>query len=248
MRLFFDIDRKLVILRQFDQMGGWIIMAETLPKKRKRVLEIIAILEKEFPDARCMLDFTNPLELLVATILAAQCTDERVNQVTSSLFKKYRLAKDYAQADIEEFEQEIRPTGFFKNKSKAIISCCKTLVEEHQGKVPPDMDKLTKLSGVGRKTANVVLGNCFGQPAIIVDTHVRRLAGRIGLSGNTDPDKIEFDLRAIVPQDQWTRFSHLLAFHGRAICKAPKPLCYKCPINHICPYEPKTEAPKTKPK
>lgn len=223
-------------------------MKETLPRKKKTVKEIIAILENEFPDARCLLNFTNPLELVVATILAAQCTDERVNQVTAVLFKKYHSAQDYARADQAAFEQEIRPTGFFRNKSKAIISCCQMLEERYQGEVPADMDKLTKLSGIGRKTANVVIGNAFGQPAVIVDTHVRRLAGRLGLSGNSDPDRIEFDLREIVPQDQWTKFSHLLAFHGRATCKAPRPLCYNCPVRHLCPYQPKTAEPKAKAK
>lgn len=182
-----------------------------------------------------MLDFTNPLELLVATILAAQCTDKKVNEVTADLFKRYRSAEDFANAEQAALEKQIRPTGFFRQKSKSVISACRDLVEKFGGEVPGTMDELTSLSGVGRKTANVVLGAAMEQPAIIVDTHMKRVAGRLGLSGETDPDKIEFDLQKLVPKKEWTDFSHRITFHGRAICVARKPKCGECTIAKWCP-------------
>ncbi|KPK73466.1 MAG: endonuclease III [Acidithiobacillales bacterium SM23_46] len=207
---------------------------EQLPA-RSRAAKINRSLAKLYPDARCMLDFSNPLELLVATILAAQCTDKKVNEVTTSLFRRYRSAEDYAKAEQAELEKQIRPTGFFRQKARSIVTTCRELAERHGGQVPETIEDLTALSGVGRKTANVVVGAAFGQPAIIVDTHVRRLAGRLGLSGHTDPDKIEADLRTLLPRKQWTDFSHRLAFHGRQVCFARKPVCPKCAIAQWCP-------------
>ncbi len=203
-------------------------------KDRKRASRIIEILEREYPEVKTALSFNNPLELLVATVLSAQCTDVRVNQVTPDLFKKYRSAKDYAGADLMELEEAIRPTGFFRNKSKAIKGFCGVLEEEFNGKVPSSFEDMISLPGVGRKTANLVLGEVFGIPGIVVDTHFLRLAKRIGLTENMDPTKVEFDLMEIVPRDQWTRFSHLLTFHGRAICNARKPKHQECLIVDLC--------------
>ena len=189
-----------------------------------------------YPKAHCELNFANPLELLISTILSAQCTDTRVNQVTAELFKKYRTAKDYAEADPEKFAMEIRSTGFYRNKAKNIQNACRELVEKHGGQVPASMEELTRLPGVGRKTANVVLGNAFGINAgIVVDTHVARLAGRLGLTKETDPEKIEQALMALVPQKDWTLFSHWLIWHGRRRCSARKPDCANCEIRQWCP-------------
>ncbi len=208
---------------------------ESLDSKKKRLEGLISILRKEYPNSKCHLNFRNPLELLIATILSAQCTDERVNQVTKELFKKYKTAKNYAEADQKELEDDIRSTGFFRNKAKAMIGCCKVLVEKYEGEVPPLMEELTRLDGVGRKTANVVLGNAFRIPGIIVDTHVKRLAGRLALSEKSNPDKIEADLMELICKQEWTFFSNALSDHGRAICQARKPLCPMCKINHLCP-------------
>jgi endonuclease-3 len=201
----------------------------------QRVEKIWPLLRKAYPDATIALNFTNPLELLIATILSAQCTDVRVNMVTKDLFQKYRSASDWAQADRKQIEEDIRTTGFFRNKAQNIKGACARLVAEHQGEVPRTMDELTALPGVGRKTANVVLGNAFGTPGIVCDTHVIRLSRRLELSDNTDPVKLEFDLADIVPKKRWTLFSHLLVFHGRTICKARKPDCPGCPIAEYCP-------------
>ncbi len=208
---------------------------ESLDTKKKRLEGIISILHEQYPNSKCHLNYQNPLELLIATILSAQCTDERVNRVTRELFKKYKTAKDYASANQEELENDIRSTGFFRNKAKAIIGCCKSLVENYGGEVPKSMEELIRLDGVGRKTANVVLGNAFGIPGIIVDTHVKRVARRLELSYESDPDKIEADLMNLVPEHEWTYFSNALSDHGRLICRARKPLCPKCKINHLCP-------------
>jgi endonuclease-3 len=202
----------------------------------KRVKEIIRALSQEFPDASIALRFSNPLELLVATILSAQCTDIKVNQVTPSLFKKYRSATDYAEAGVADLEKQVRPTGFYRNKAKAIQKCCRELVSRFGGKVPETLDELVTLPGVGRKTANVILGNVFGIPGIVVDTHVQRVSQRIGLTKNQDPVKIEFDLMEIVPKEEWTHFSNLLIWHGRKTCVARKPLCEVCPIRRRCDY------------
>jgi endonuclease-3 len=203
-------------------------------KREKRIADIIKILQKEYPEARTALHFTNPLELLVATVLSAQCTDERVNKVTQHLFKKYKSARDYARADLSELEEDVRPTGFFRNKAKAIKGFCQDLDKRFKGQVPANLDDLVSLSGIGRKTANLVLGEAFSIPGIVVDTHVLRLAQRIGLTQNTDPVKVEFDLMEIVPEDQWTRFSNLLILHGRAVCSARKPRHDKCTILDLC--------------
>jgi len=202
----------------------------------KRVKEIIETLSKEIPDSRIALNFSTPLELLIATILSAQCTDVKVNQVTGDLFKKYRSAKHYASADLKELEEEIRPTGFYRNKAKSIQKCCQELVSRFGGDVPKNLDELVTLPGVGRKTANVILGNAYGIPGIAVDTHVRRVSRRIGLTENDDPVKIEFDLMEIVPEEEWTHFSNLLIWHGRRTCMAKKPLCEQCSIRKGCEY------------
>lgn len=201
----------------------------------KRVNKILPILKKTYPNARIALEFRSALELLIATILSAQCTDARVNQVTATLFKKYRSARDWAQADIRQIEQDIKSTGFYRNKAANIKAACKKIVEQFDGQVPSDMDKLLTLPGVGRKTANCVLGDAFGQPAITCDTHVIRLSRRLGLSKNTDPVKLEFDLQKIVPMDEWTNFSHVMIAHGRQVCKARRPACEGCAISEYCP-------------
>jgi len=204
---------------------------------QERARKIFTKLRKAYPQAKCSLNFTNPLELLIATILSAQCTDERVNQETAKLFKKYRTAQDYAKANLTELEQDLRRINFYRNKAKSIKAACQTLVERFGGKVPNHMEDLIALHGVARKTANVVLGNAFGiQVGIVVDTHVMRLAQRMGLTKQTDREKIEQDLMALIPQEQWTHFGHVLIQHGRAVCKAPKPLCRECVLDKsLCP-------------
>ena len=197
---------------------------------------MVTRLKVEYPDARTELDWKNPLELLVATMLSAQTTDVQVNRVTQSLFAKYRTAEDYAYADPTELEEDIRPTGFYRNKARSLRNMAGALVEEHEGEVPGTMQELVALPGVGRKTANVVLGNAFGvDEGIVVDTHVRRVSGRLGLTENKDPVKIEQDLMKVVPEEDWTVFSHLLILHGRRTCKARKPDCPNCILNDICP-------------
>lgn len=201
----------------------------------ERVRKILPILKKTYPQAKIALDFANPLELLIATILSAQCTDVRVNMVTPALFKKYKSAADWARANLKEIEQDIRSCGFYHNKAVNIKGAAAKIAEEYAGKVPGTMEELVTLPGVGRKTANVVLGNAFGVPAIACDTHVIRLSRRLQLSENSDPVKLEFDLADIVPKKEWTLFSHLLIFHGRNICVARKPRCPECPIAQYCP-------------
>jgi len=203
---------------------------------RNRVKKVIKILSKEIPDSTIALNFSNPLELLIATILSAQCTDVKVNQVTLNLFKKYRTAKDYADLNLVTLEEEIRPTGFYRNKAKSIQKCCQELGKRFGGEVPKTLEDLVTLPGVGRKTANVILGNAFGIPGIAVDTHVHRVSRRIGLTKNDDPVKIEFDLMKIVPKEEWAHFSNLLIWHGRKTCVARKPLCEICPIRKECDY------------
>ena len=210
--------------------------AETSVERRARTRKIIARLRKEFPDAKCALDHTSPLELLVATILSAQCTDVRVNLVTPALFAKYRRAIDYAAADPMVFQREIQSTGFFRNKTKSILGMAQALIERHGGQVPDTMQELVALPGVGRKTANVVLGNAFGKnEGIVVDTHVQRISGLLKLTKEKTPEKIERDLMALVPRDDWTIFSHLLILHGRKTCIARRPRCEQCGINSLCP-------------
>ena len=202
----------------------------------KDLAAILDILEKTYPKAKCSLDFTNPLELLVATVLSAQCTDERVNQVSKNLFKKYRSAQDYASVPLQELEEDIRPTGFFRNKAKSLKNCGTSLVERFHGQVPRTLDELVTLPGIGRKTANVILGTAFGTPGIVVDTHVGRVVQRLGLTRHQDPVKIEFDLMALVPRERWTRFSHELIWHGRQICTARNPKCPQCLLLVHCDY------------
>ena len=188
-----------------------------------------------YPDAHCALHYANPLQLLIATMLSAQCTDERVNRVTPALFARYPNARAFAEADQDELEKMIQSTGFFRNKAKNIIACCRQLQELHGGEVPRMMEELVPLPGVGRKTANVLLGNAFDVPGIPVDTHVGRLSQRMGLSEYTDPVKIERDLMALIPRKQWTMFAHRMIFHGRQACHARKPLCSKCQLAALCP-------------
>ena len=211
------------------------------PASPARAKKILATLEATYPDARVTLDFKNPVQLLIATILAAQCIDERVNRVTKGLFKRYRTPKDFAEADPAELEEAIRPTGFYRNKAKSIIGCCKMLVEEYRGQVPRTMEELIRLPGVWRKTANIVLGNVFGlSEGIAVDTHVTRVANRLGLAKSEKQDEIEQQLCRVVPKEKWTLVTHLLIFHGRTICKAQRPDCPRCPVRHPCPWPHKT--------
>jgi endonuclease-3 len=209
---------------------------ESLDARRARARRIIGHLERAYPAATIALRFTTPLELLVATILSAQCTDERVNQVTRSLFQKYRRAADYAGADPGTFESEIRSTGFFRAKTRSILAMARTLVERHQGEVPRTLEALTSLPGVGRKTANVVLGNAFGVPGIAVDTHVFRVTQRLGLAKADDPDEVEAQLAGTIPRSAWTRFCHLIQAHGRQVCSARTPACPACPVRALCPW------------
>ena len=212
------------------------MLSDAKEELKKRVLKILDLLEKEHPDARIALKFSNPLELLVATILAAQCTDERVNQVTRSLFKKYRSAEDYARADLATLEQDIKPTGFYRKKAQRLKEVCQILVEKFNSEVPRTMEDLLSLPGVARKTANIVLSNAYGvNEGIIVDTHVLRLAKRLGLTQSKTREKIERDLMEIVPREKWGRFADLLIFHGRRVCNARKPKCEICVLRDLCP-------------
>ena len=205
---------------------------EQLKARTKRIIEILA---KAYPDAHCHLKYSSPLEMTVATILAAQCTDAKVNEVTASLFKKYRAAKDYAAAPQDALEKEIRPTGFFRNKAKSVRNFCAAIIEKHGGKVPGTMEELTALPGIGRKSANLILSCSFNKPGVIVDTHVRRVAPRLGLTQQDDPDKIEADLNALILEKESAAFSFRLADHGRAICHPRKPEHSACPLNKLCP-------------
>jgi endonuclease-3 len=206
------------------------------PPAGEQVDAIISLLDQHYPDATCTLDFQSPLQLLVATILSAQCTDERVNQVTPSLFKKYPSAQAFAQAPIEELEEAVKSTGFYRNKAKSIQSCCRMIQEGYGGDVPADLDALVGLPGIGRKTANVILGNVFQIPGIVVDTHVKRVTQRLGLTRNQDPEKIERDLMEIIPRDRWVKFCHQLIQLGRNICQARKPKTSVCPLRPHCEY------------
>jgi endonuclease III len=209
---------------------------ESTKASAARAKKIIAVLDRTYPGAHCELDHADPLQLLVATTLSAQCTDKRVNLVTVELFQKYRSATDYANASLSELEQAVKSTGFFRNKAKNIQACCRKLVERHDGKVPRTMAELTQLDGVGRKTANVVLGNAFDiNVGVVVDTHVARLSQRLGLTKQQTPEKIERDLMVLVPQKQWALFSHWLIWHGRRRCAARRPDCLNCEIKKLCP-------------
>ena len=215
--------------------------SETELDKKTRLLKIIELLEKEYPKAKTALHYSSPLEILVATILSAQCTDKRVNLVTPSLFKKYKTVKDYANADLAELEQDIRSTGFYRNKAKNIKNAGRMIIEQFNSQVPQTMEEILMLPGVARKTANIVLSNAYGIiVGIAVDTHVRRLSKRLGLTENTNPDKIEKDLMQIVPKTHWKSITNLLISHGRAVCSARKPKCGTCCLNKICPSAFKT--------
>ena len=202
---------------------------------RIRAKKIARALAREYPDAKCALDYESPFQLLIATILSAQCTDARVNQVTPGLFKKYPSPRDFAEADLAELEEAIRSTGFYRNKAKNIQACSQALLEEHSGEVPGTLEELTSLPGVGRKTANVILGNCFGIPGIVVDTHFGRLSRRMGLTRATDPVKVEKEVGPLIPKEEQILFCHRMILHGRQVCTARKPKCALCAIEKICP-------------
>ncbi len=216
---------------------GFTSMArESFANKQQRTLEIVSLLKRTYPDAHCELNYTTPLELLVATILSAQCTDKQVNIVTKDLFAKYRSAKDYANAPVEDLQQDVRRIGFFRNKAKNIKACCQSILEKHRGEVPSTMEQLTELAGVGRKTANVVLGNVFNvNIGVVVDTHVGRLSERLDFTREKTPEKIEQDLMKLIPQHDWCLFSHLLIWHGRRRCYARNPDCVNCEVKALCP-------------
>jgi len=208
---------------------------ETREERIERTAAIVARLEAAYPQARCALDHQNALQLLVATILSAQCTDARVNMVTPGLFARYPTARAFAEADPAELERAIQSTGFFRNKARSLIGCCQALLVRHGGEIPGDLESLVELPGVGRKTANVVLGNVFGIPSVVVDTHVTRLSQLLGLSSQKDPNKIELDLMEIVPREKWTLLAHLLIEHGRRVCIARRPQCPSCALADLCP-------------
>jgi endonuclease-3 len=203
----------------------------------EKVKILLEYLEKQFKGRSIELHYSNPLELLVATMLSAQCTDQRVNQVTLTLFKKYSTAQDYAKADVSTLEQEIRSTGFYRAKARNIIRCCQQLVEKYHGRVPGTLEELIDLPGVWRKTANVILGNCYGRPAIVVDTHVKRVSQRLGLTRSNDPDRVEKDLAKVLPKEHWAEASHQLLLHGRYVCRARRPLCSRCGLYKICVWK-----------
>lgn len=213
-------------------------------KRSEKVLKIKEIFDKVYADAKCSLDYTEPYQLLIAVVLSAQCTDKRVNIVTQTLFDKYKTLKDFADADIDELAEAVKPCGFYKTKSRNIKALAQKIIEEHGGKIPDTMEELTALPGVGRKTANLILGDVYGKPALVIDTHAIRLTGRIGLTKETDPKKIEFDLKKFVPDDYSIHFCHQLVWHGRAICTARSPKCEICPIAMLCKYYKKTYVKK----
>jgi endonuclease-3 len=221
-------------------------MAESLPAKKARARKILSRLARTYPDARTELNFTTPLDLLVATILSAQCTDERVNAVTAQLFPRYRRAQDWADVPLPVLEREIHSTGFFRAKARSIVGMARGLVERHGGEVPRTLEALVALPGVGRKTANVVLGNAFGIPALAVDTHVFRVSQRLALARGDDPEKIHDQLCLVLPQPGWTQSSHLLILHGRRVCFARNPACPTCPVELLCPWPGKTKPGKPK--
>lgn len=211
------------------------MILEPVTQRIARAKKIVSRLKKDYPDSQCSLHHRNALELLIATILSAQCTDVRVNMVTPELFKKYKSAKAFASANPEELEEMVRSTGFYRNKARSVLKCAAAIVQDHGGEVPDNIEALVKLPGVGRKTANVVLGNVFNVPGIVVDTHVKRLSQRLGLSNNSDPEKIEQDLNEIIPEKEWTDLCHRLIDHGRKVCQAKKPMCGECGLRVLCP-------------
>ena len=203
---------------------------------QQKAADVFARLAETYPNATIELTFSNPLELLVATVLSAQCTDRKVNEVTEHLFKKYRHPEDYVNVPAEELEKDIRPTGFYRQKAKSVRSTMQALLDNYNGRVPDDLEALVELPGIGRKTANIIVGNAFGKPAIGVDTHVKRVSGRIGLAEGKTPDKIEKELSDLYPQKDWTRVSHVLTFHGRYTCTSKNPACEECPVSDLCAY------------
>lgn len=213
-------------------------------RRSEKVLKIKEIFDRVYADAKCSLDYTEPYQLLIAVVLSAQCTDKRVNIVTQTLFDKYKTLKDFADADIDELAEAVKPCGFYKTKSRNIKALAQKIIEEHGGKIPDTMEELTALPGVGRKTANLILGDVYGKPALVIDTHAIRLTGRIGLTKETDPKKIEFDLKKFVPDDYSIHFCHQLVWHGRAVCTARSPKCEICPIAMLCRYYEKTYVKK----
>jgi endonuclease III len=214
-------------------------MRESLLKKKIRALKIFDILEREYPEAACHLTYENPFQLLISTLLAAQCTDDRVNETMVSLYKTYRTPADFLTLKPEELESMLRAINFYRNKTKSVLSCCRALIDEHNSEVPRTMEELVKLAGVGRKTANVVLGNCFGVPAIMTDTHLMRVSKRLGLTSNEVPEKIEMDLKKIIPEDKQVKYSHIVGEHGRQACNARKPMCSECAVSSYCPSKAK---------
>lgn len=216
--------------------------------KKERFFKIKNELDKLYKNPHCTLDYNSPFELLIATMLAAQCTDARVNIVTKEMFKKYNTPKAFSKLTLDEIEEEIKSTGFYKNKAKNIKKCSIQLLEKYNGEVPENMEDLVSLAGVGRKTANVVRGEIFGKPAVVIDTHAKRLANRMGLTKSDDPVKIEFELKKFIPEEYQFQFCHCLVFHGREICKAQKPLCMSCTLNSFCPYGLKANKDKEKKK
>jgi endonuclease-3 len=217
---------------------------KTAAAQKARALEVVKCLKTEYPNATCSLDYTNPVQLMVSTILAAQCTDERVNFVTKSLFKQYKSAKDFANAPDGELEEAIRTCGFYRQKARSIREACRDIVEKHGGKIPNSMEELVKLRGVGRKTANVLMAECFEPVGVIVDTHCKRLSNRLGFTKNTDPVKIERDIMNLLPQEHWRMYSHCLVFHGRAVCVARSPRCSQCVVRDRCPFPETNEGKK----
>lgn len=203
--------------------------------EKRRMAEVLRVLRREYPESKCSLDYETPFQLLVATILSAQCTDERVNLVTPALFAKYPSPREMAKAKLADIERAIQSTGFFRNKAKSILETSKILVEQYSSEVPQELDQLVALRGVGRKTANVILGNAFGIPGLVVDTHVGRLCRRLGFTKATDPVKVEKEMEPMVPREDWTQFSHLLISHGRAVCTARVAMCEECPVSRYCP-------------
>lgn len=208
---------------------------ESLKQKKQRASKILVILESEYPDAKCHLDYKSPFELLISTLLAAQCTDQRVNAVMVPLYKTYKTPADFLKLSQTELEHELRSINFYRNKSKSVLACCKMLIDDFGGEVPRSMEELIKLAGVGRKTANVVLGNCFGMPAIMTDTHLNRVSARLALTDSDKPEKIEMELKEIIPDDRQIHYSHLIGQHGRTICKSRKPVCELCVVCKLCP-------------
>lgn len=211
-------------------------MKHSIKELKDRAVKIIRVFKKSYPRAHTTLEYKDPLQLLVSTILAAQSTDVKVNEITKDLYRKYRNVEDFANADLKELEKEIKPLGFFRNKSNNIKNACRMIVEEYSSKVPDNIDDMLRLPGVGRKTANLVLGDAYGIPGIVVDTHCKRLSNRIGFTQNKDPEKIERDLNKVIPRDDWNLFCHQLVYHGRAVCKARKPGCEDCEVIRYCDY------------